>query len=122
MNALAVRLSVDPPKPKAGGRALEAAERMFDRHADLVASATVTAPVTAAAVLEPIDVTFELQDEVLESMFKDRDDRYREEERDEDSEERSALEERHRDRSEKIQKRLRTLQFELDSQNHLKTR
>ena len=117
LNALAVRLSVEPPKPKAGSRALEAAERMFDRHADLVVSATVTEPVVTAAVLDQIDMALDLQNEVLESMLEEQDER--EDRRDEDDSDeregaRHALEDRHRERSEKIQKRLRSLQFELE--------
>lgn len=123
MNELAVRLSVDPPKPGNGDRALQAAERLFDRHADLVASATVAEPIVAAAMLEPLGITLDLQDEVLESMFKEREHRSRDDrETDDDSDQRQELEERHRGRSEKIQERLRTLQFELDTRNLSETR
>lgn len=123
MNELAVQLSVDPPKPKNGDRALQAAEHMFDRHADLVASATVTAPFVAAAMLEPINTTLDLQDEVLESMLKEREDRDQGDgEEEDDSDRRQKLEERHRGRSEKIQERLRTLRFELDTRNLSETR
>ncbi|MFA5853726.1 MAG: DUF5667 domain-containing protein [Patescibacteria group bacterium] len=108
MSALAVRLSVDPPKLKAGDRALQAAERMFDRHAELVDSATVTQLVLAEAVLEPIDMTLDLQNEVLEARMNRG--RERGDEKDHDE-----LEERHHVRSEKIQKRLRTFQFELEA-------
>lgn len=123
MNELAVRLSVDPPKPKNGDRALQAAERMFDRHAELVASATVTAPFVAAAMLEPINTTLDLQDEVLESMLKDREDRDRDDDEDDNGSDRwEELEERHRGRSEKIQEHLRALRMELDTGNLLETR
>ncbi len=125
LNALAMHLSVEPPKPKAGTRALEAAERMFDRHAELVVSATVTEPVVTAAVLDPIEMTLDLQNEVLETMLEERDAREDRREDDEDNdrdEARHALEDRHRERSEKIQKRLHSLQFELEFAQPLENR
>ncbi|WKZ29208.1 MAG: DUF5667 domain-containing protein [Patescibacteria group bacterium] len=119
MNALAVRLSVDPPKPKASARAIAAAERMFDRHAELVASATVTEPVVTAAVLAPIDMALELQNEVLESMFQEsekRDDRRDGDDENEDDRSHGKLEDRHRERTKKMKERLQLLRFELDLQ------
>lgn len=104
MNAIALRLSVDPPKAKAGNRAIQAAEKMFDRHADLIASATVTQPFVAEAVLEPVGATLDLQRDVLDSLPA----------ASWDSLEREDLRERHRHRTEKIQEHLRALQFELE--------
>ncbi len=105
MNAIALGFAVDPPKAEAGSRAIQAAEKMFDRHAALIASATVTQPLMTEAMLEPIDMTFDLQREVLDALPPS----------DGASGQRTDLEQRHQVRTEKIQEQLRTLQFELEA-------
>lgn len=109
MNALALTLSVHPPKAEAGGRAFRAAEKVFDRHAALVASATVTRPIEAEAVLEPIDVSFDLQSDLLDALGS----------YDRSSDGESAPEQRYRQRAEEIQEQLKSLRFGLDAENSL---
>ncbi len=122
MNELAVRLSVETPEPAEAKQVIEAAENILDRHADLVVSATITAPLVAASVLAPIDSTLDLQDEVFASMGQEAERRAFEREGDGDHDvEKRSLKDRHSGRSKKIQERLRSLQAELGS-NKLETR
>ena len=113
MNELALELSVHRPEAKEGDRAIEAAERVLDRHAALIASATATQPAMTDAMLEPVDAAMELQADVLGVMFdSDRDD-----EADERRADRDALEGRHKDRAERIHARLKELQDDLDHED-----
>ncbi len=107
MNAIALDLSVTPHSEKDGDRAIQAAERMLDRHAAMIVSATVTQPNLTDAMLEPTDAAMELQADVL-GVVSDR------EEGEDGRGGRDALEGRHKDRSERIHAYLRELQDDLD--------
>ena len=112
MNAIALKMSVHPPKAKAGRRAIQAAERMLDRHAALIASATATQPSMTEAVLQPVDAAIELQSDVMGVVPAWQQHAGEDDERD-------ALEERHQNRSQRIQEQLRALQMELEREKPL---
>lgn len=66
MDKIAVTMAADPSKDgkDKGRKAMLAAERVLDRHADLVASATDADPDIAATVIEPIDGSIKLESDV----------------------------------------------------------
>lgn len=68
MNEIAVKLETDPVKPRKGRRALRAAEGMFDRHAHLIESATRAEPLVATIMIEPVDATLALEDDVFSAI------------------------------------------------------
>lgn len=65
MNDLAATLAAAPPKPGKSLKTIEAAERVLDRHAELVASATASAPDVVETVLEPIDDSIRMEADVF---------------------------------------------------------
>jgi hypothetical protein len=71
MNEIAVRFEADPEKPEKGMKALSAAERVIDRHVDLIASATQASPYMASLMLEPIGGTFSLEADVYAAIPAD---------------------------------------------------
>lgn len=64
MNEIVVRFAPDAEKPRRDDKALAAAERMLERHARLIESATGVGPAIASVVIDPIDATLSLEDDV----------------------------------------------------------
>lgn len=71
MNEIAVKLEADPEKPRKGRKALRAAEGMFDRHVHLIESATRAEPLVATIMIDPIDATFSLEDDMFSAIPAD---------------------------------------------------
>ncbi len=73
LDAIAAKMADGPDAPhEREGRlkAVQAAERVLDRHVDLVASATASEPETAESVLEPIEGSVKFEQDVF--LFADR--------------------------------------------------
>ena len=109
MNALAVELAVEPPKLKVKKRAYRAAEEVFDRHAELMVSASLAQPGMAESVLEPVELALELESEVEDAFAF-------EEETEASARDR---EERRLRRAERIQTHLEELRTEIQSEKTL---
>lgn len=110
MNEIAAMLATDPPKRGRGLKAMRAAERVLDRHAELVASATVTDPEVAEAVLEPIDDSIKLEDDVFTFTRKQRQD---DGEKEDDADTERRWEVHRKERSDRLSGHLKRLRDEL---------
>jgi hypothetical protein len=74
MDKLAGTLAAAPPQRGKDVKAMLAAERVLDRHAELVASATSAGADMIDAVLAPIDASIRLEDDVFTFMHREESD------------------------------------------------
>ncbi len=103
MNVIALTMAVNHPKSEDGRKSIQAAERVLDRHAAMIASATAAQPAMTDAVLDPIDEDIELQTDMMGVMPAASGS---------DSEEEN-LQHRHEERTRKIEEHLKSLQLDL---------
>lgn len=71
MSEIAVKLEADPEKPRKGKKALMAAEGMLDRHVHMIESATHVEPLVASIMIDQIDATFSLEDDMFSAIPTD---------------------------------------------------
>lgn len=114
MNRIAEQLAEKKSmKPKRAREAVMAAERVLDRHVDLVASATSAQPAVAKKVLEPIDDAVDFEAGIFKS--ERRRNASGATSTDEDGGRDADLESHRRERTERLDRHLQELRFDLRS-------
>lgn len=71
MNEIAVKLRVTAEEPKRGDRAIEAAEKMMERQARLLESATGVEPAIASVMIDPVGAAVTMEDDLWDAIPAD---------------------------------------------------